>query len=239
MQKTINTDNLKIGMYVILPVSWYQHPFVKNEFLIRSREQIEKISESGITEVILDTKKSNFNGEQKSSAPQTECELTARPPASRTIVPDGLREAIHDVNLAPQEKAKAVRAHSITMISNLLENPTAENIRDVKKSIAEVVDLILTDDDTSLYLLDITSHDFYTYTHSVNVGFLAVSLSKALFRKSAAHNMHELGAGFFLHDLGKVEVDASIINKPGKLTDEEMDRMRQHPHMGYKLSLRD
>jgi hypothetical protein len=47
--------------------------------------------------------------------------------------------------------------------------------------------------------------------------------------------MHELGAGFFLHDLGKVEVDASIINKPGKLTEEEMSRMRQHPHMGYKL----
>jgi HD-GYP domain-containing protein (c-di-GMP phosphodiesterase class II) len=235
MQKTINTDNLKIGMYVILPLSWYQHPFVKNEFLIRSKEQIQKISESGIAEVILDTRKSNFNGEQKSRAPQTESEKTARPPASRTVVPDGLLEAIHDVNLTPQEKAKAVRAHSITMISNLLENPTAENIQDVKKGIAEVVDLILTDDDTSLYLLDITSHDFYTYTHSVNVGFLAVSLSKALFKKSEAHNMHELGAGFFLHDLGKVEVDASIINKPGKLTEEEMAQMRQHPHMGYKL----
>jgi len=203
--------------------------------MIQSKEQIEKISESGIREVILDTKKSNFNGEQKRSAPQTEAEQTTRPSVSRNVVPDELRDAIHDVNLAPEEKARAVRAHSLTMISNLLENPTAENIRDVKKGIAEVVDLILTDDDTSLYLLNITSHDFYTYTHSVNVGFLAVSLSKSLFKKSAAHNMHELGAGFFLHDLGKVEVDASIINKPGKLTKEEMTEMRQHPHMGYKL----
>jgi HD-GYP domain-containing protein (c-di-GMP phosphodiesterase class II) len=235
MQKTINTDNLKIGMYVILPLSWYQHPFVKNEFLIKSEEQIQKISECGIIEVILDTKKSNFTGEKKSCAPQAESEQITMPSGSRTVVPDGLMDAIHDVNLAPQEKAKAVRAHSITMISNLLENPTAENIRDVKKGIAEVVDLILTDDETSLYLLDITSHDFYTYTHSVNVGFLAVSLSKSLFKKSVAHNMHELGAGFFLHDLGKVEVDASIINKPGKLTEEEMIQMRQHPHMGYKL----
>jgi HD-GYP domain-containing protein (c-di-GMP phosphodiesterase class II) len=32
-----------------------------------------------------------------------------------------------------------------------------------------------------------------------------------------------------------VEVDASIINKPGKLTEEEMTQIRQHPHMGYKL----
>jgi HD-GYP domain-containing protein (c-di-GMP phosphodiesterase class II) len=235
MQRTINIDNLKVGMYVILPVSWYQHPFVKNEFLIKSKDQIEKISESGITEVILDTKRSKLSGNQESRDPQAESEQTAKPTTPRTVVPDGLLDAIHDVNLPPQDKAKAVRAHSITMISNLLENPTAENIEDVKKGIAEVVDLILTDDETSLCLLSITSHDFYTYTHSVNVGFLAVSLSKSLFKKSVAHNMHELGAGFFLHDLGKVEVDASIINKPGKLTNEEMNQMRQHPHMGYKL----
>jgi len=235
MQKTINTDNLKVGMYVILPVSWYQHPFVKNEFLINSKEQIEKISESGITEVILDTKRSKLSANQKTSDPQSESEQTVKPTTSRTVVPDGLWHAIHDVNLPPQDKARAVRAHSITMISNLLENPTAENIQDVKKGIAEIVDLILTDDETSLCLLSITSHDFYTYTHSVNVGFLAVSLSKSLFKKSVAHNMHELGAGFFLHDLGKVGVDASIINKPGKLTEEEMNQMRQHPHMGFNL----
>lgn len=42
MQKTINTDNLKIGMYVILPLSWYQHPFVKNEFLIKSKKFLQK-----------------------------------------------------------------------------------------------------------------------------------------------------------------------------------------------------
>ena len=235
MQRTINTGDLKLGMYVILTVPWYQHPFVKNEFLIRTKDQIQKIHESGIAEVILDTKRSSFNGDHEKPPALTEESSPTKPPMSRTVVPDGLREAIRDVKLPPAEKAKAVRAHSITMISNLLENPTAENIRDVKKGVAEVVDLILTDDETSLYLLDITSHDFYTYTHSVNVGFLAVSLSKALFKKSTAHNMHELGAGFFLHDLGKVEVDASIINKPGKLTEEEMGRMRQHPHMGYKL----
>lgn len=130
MQKTINTDNLKVDMYVILPVSWYQHPFVKNEFLIKSQEQIEKISESGITEVILDTKRSKLSGNQESRDTQSESEQTANPPVSRTIIPDGLLDAIHDVNLPPQEKAKAVRAHSITMISNLLENPTAENMRD-------------------------------------------------------------------------------------------------------------
>lgn len=84
-------------------------------------------------------------------------------------------------------------------------------------------------------MLAITAHDFYTYTHSVNVGVLAVMLSRALFRNLGAHNMHELGAGFFLHDLGKIRVDPAIINKPGILTEEEMKKMRIHPYQSCKI----
>ena len=76
---------------------------------------------------------------------------------------------------------------------------------------------------------------FYTYTHSVNVGLLAVSMAKVLFRGSSGHDMHELGAGFFLHDLGKVQIDLAILNKPGRLTPEETTVMRRHPALGFKI----
>lgn len=235
MQRSVKTDDLKIGMYVILPTSWFKHPFAKNEFFLEVGEQIRRIRDCGLKEVLIDTERSTVTeDERKPPEPQPEHTAKSR---SITVVPDELKEAIHDTKLPAQEKAKAVQKHSIIMISNLLDNPSAENIRDVKKGVAEVVDLILADDDTSYYLLNITSHDFYTYTHSVNVGFLAVSLSKTLFRKSTAHDMHELGAGFFLHDLGKLHVDPAIINKPGVLTDEEMEQMRQHPFMGHKILL--
>lgn len=235
METNVKIDDLKVGMYVILPTSWFKHPFAKNEFSIKAKEQILEIRDCGFKEVIIDTEKSKVTEvERKPPKPQSEHMAITQ---SVTVVPDELREAIHDTKLPARAKAKAVQKHSILMISNLLDNPSAENIRDVKKGVAEVVDLILTDDDTSYYLMNITSHDFYTYTHSVNVGFLAVSLSKVLFRKSTAHDMHELGAGFFLHDLGKVHVDPAIINKPGVLTDEEMEQMRQHPVMGHKILL--
>jgi HD-GYP domain-containing protein (c-di-GMP phosphodiesterase class II) len=47
--------------------------------------------------------------------------------------------------------------------------------------------------------------------------------------------MQALGAGFFLHDLGKVRISQAIIMKPGKLTTNEMKEMRRHPSLGYKL----
>jgi HD-GYP domain-containing protein (c-di-GMP phosphodiesterase class II) len=60
-------------------------------------------------------------------------------------------------------------------------------------------------------------------------------LAKQLFRKSSSHNMHELGAGFFLHDLGKIRIDPAIINKSGRLTDEEMEEMKKHLNFSYKI----
>jgi HD-GYP domain-containing protein (c-di-GMP phosphodiesterase class II) len=235
MVKKVKIDDLKVGMYIILPTSWLNHPFAKNEFSIKDQEQIRKIRDCGFKEVIIDTSKSRVTeAKQKPAKPKPENTVKTQ---SISVVPNELIETIHDAKLPAQEKAKAVQKHSINMIRNLLYNPSAENIRYVKKGVAEVVDLILTDDDTSYYLTNIISHDFNTYTHSVNVGFLAVLLSKALFRKSTAHDMHELGVGFFLHDLGKVHVDQAIINKQGILTDEEMEQMRQHPVMGYKILL--
>jgi HD-GYP domain-containing protein (c-di-GMP phosphodiesterase class II) len=378
MQKKVKTEDLEIGMYIILNVPWYRHPFVKNEFLIKEEDQIQKLFDSDITGVIVDPERSivienrppariNNYDESKSRAkrpdkfgeavrglklparenvqalrkpsedhkkpssqperavktgpltvmpdepeedfPDTQLPVRERlkavqkhsedqrkpseaqperavkpqtaivvPGESREVirgetlptrerlkavqkhsedqrqlseaqperaikippsivVPDGLRKAIYDKELPIREKARVVQKHSVTMIRNLLNDPSAENIREVKKGIAEVVDLILSVNDTAYFLLTITSHDFRTYTHSVNVGFLSVVLAKALFKNSTAHNMHELGAGFFLHDLGKVRIDNSILNKGGKLTEEEMELIRQHPDLGYKILL--
>ncbi|MCX5856178.1 MAG: HD-GYP domain-containing protein [Deltaproteobacteria bacterium] len=232
--KTIKVKDLKIGMYVITNLSWYEHPFLKNQFLIKSRTDIEKIKALGIKEIQID---------QARSEKAAGTGLTEDPPGpereekrdARGIIPEALISAIHDDRMHPREKALIVQKQSFIMMKNLFANPSAENIRKAKTGISEIVNLILEDDATLLYLLNITEHDYYTYTHSVDVGILGVALAKSLFKESGNHDIHALGAGFFLHDLGKVYIDKNIINKPGKLTDEEMNEMRRHPTAGFKL----
>jgi len=148
---------------------------------------------------------------------------------------EALSEVIRDGSLQPDLKARVVYHHSVGLMERLFDNPTAEFIGKSKKAIAAIADLILDDDDTSRNLLKITTHDFYTYTHSVNVGILSIYLAKRLYGPSSGHDLHELGAAFFLHDLGKVRVDPAIINKPGRLTEEEMSKMRIHPYQSYKI----
>ena len=224
MIKTISTNKLEVGMYVNLPLSWMSHSFIKNKFLITSRSQIDNIIDSGLKDVKIDTTLGNDLDSDLSVSSTSQDKFS--------II---LSETIHNPGISPEKKAKAVQHYSKVIMKNLLDNPSAENIGKATAAVSEIVDLIVTDNKTNFHLLNITTHDYNTYVHSVNVGILSVSLAKVLYRHSDGHDMHALGAGFFLHDLGKVRIDHSIINKPGKLTDQECKEMRRHPDLGFQI----
>jgi putative nucleotidyltransferase with HDIG domain len=75
-------------------------------------------------------------------------------------------------------------------------------------------------------------HD-YTYMHSVAVCALMIALAKQM--KLGPSEVKEAGAAGLLHDIGKMAVPSSILNKPGKLSDEEFDTVKQHPQAGFDL----
>ncbi|HMK57319.1 MAG TPA: HD-GYP domain-containing protein [Dissulfurispiraceae bacterium] len=232
----IKARDLRVGMHVVIPASWFDHPFTTGNFKIKSEDQILKIVKSGFHEVQIDTDKGDVQTrpDPDTAGGNNESEaVDIWKPGN--LVPPALLEAIHDKNLAPQKRASVVYESSIELMGKLLEDPKAENIKEAKQGISEIVNMVFEQDDTSHYLLRITSHDFYTYTHSVNVGIFGIMLTKELFRRSDAHDMHELGAAFFLHDLGKIRIDPAIINKPGRLTDAEMEEMKKHPNFSYKI----
>jgi cyclic di-GMP phosphodiesterase len=235
MRDTIHIKDLKVGMYVILPYSWIKPPFLKREFIISSQKQINQISNYGLSTIVIDTEKGAPLETAGRPAEEAPGPVAARTWEPDKLIPPALREAIHDKKLPPEKKSKVVYQCSLDLVTRLFEDPKSENIREAKAGIAEIADLIISDDATSTALLEITSYDYYTYTHSVNVGVFSLLLAKSLLSGSGAHNMHELGAGFFLHDIGKVRVDPAIINKPGKLSDDEMAIMRTHPDQGYAI----
>ncbi len=229
MIKKLKTKDIQKGMYIILPDKWFSHPFLKNEFLIESQVQINKMIKAGIQEVSVNVSKSL---QDQKRTPKEEKIIKKK---QDSVLPPELREVIADQRMPQEKKAKLVHQHSIVMMNRLMDNPSVENIIEAKTGIADIVDLILTDDMTNKHLLNITSHDYSTYVHSVNVGVLGISITKRLFQHSTGHNMHELGAAFFLHDLGKVNVDLDIINKPAVLSDDEMAQMKKHPEYGYEI----
>lgn len=82
----------------------------------------------------------------------------------------------------------------------------------------------------------IESSDSYTHGHCERVAGYAVALGRALGLDE--HDLKTLRIGAYLHDVGKVRVPHEILNKPGRLTDDEFDVMKQHTVWGVALLAR-
>jgi putative nucleotidyltransferase with HDIG domain len=75
--------------------------------------------------------------------------------------------------------------------------------------------------------------DDYTFHHSVNVAVICGMLGKWL--GYSGDDLKDLMLAGLLHDVGKTQIPIEILNKPGKLTPEEMEIMRLHTIRGYHL----
>lgn len=79
----------------------------------------------------------------------------------------------------------------------------------------------------------IDAKDHYTEGHSRNVSVLCVALASHI--GLAAESIETIRIGGLLHDIGKIGISESILQKPGNLTVEEQDIMRTHPAIGAKI----
>ncbi|RKP51565.1 HD-GYP domain-containing protein [Cohnella endophytica] len=77
------------------------------------------------------------------------------------------------------------------------------------------------------------SRDPYTASHSENVAYYALCVAKAM--RLSNKRCDDIHTGGLLHDIGKIGVGESILSKTSKLTDEEFERIRQHPIIGYEM----
>lgn len=249
---SVAIDQLCIGMYVLIPGTWLNHSFLRNKFLIKNDSDLRSIKKLGLENIRVDFSKSRLPEDFKTAPEKTvpcegdEVSATSESALSKSLevpdnwdtsklIPEQLLDALSDHRMPPEQRSQVIYHHSREVMKGLLENPTIENIQASKAVIGDISECILADDQTAKNMLRITSHDFYTYTHSVNVGVTSLVLAKELFKNTDAHNLRELGVGFFLHDLGKVKVKAGVINKAGPLSKEEMKHMRIHPYQGRKL----
>ena len=156
--------------------------------------------------------------------------------ANRIAAINGQLAAIaSDGVLRPIERAHLAYTRSRTLIEAVFELPTAQCVGETKRAVASLVDMIVADDETARGLLRVCQHDHTTFTHSVNVGMYGTCLARRLYGTHSSHNLRELGAGFFLHDLGKTGISQAILNKPGKLSERELVAIRSHPYRGFAL----
>ena len=145
------------------------------------------------------------------------------------------QEILHDPISSPDRKAGAVYNCCREIMRKVYDDPRAPFLRLAEEIITPTVDLIIGDDRTTNCLVKLAGYDNNTYTHCTNVGIFGIALARSYYGAKAEKEIRQLGAGFFLHDLGKCKIPLEIINKPGPLTAEERTIIQQHPLAGLEI----
>ena len=100
------------------------------------------------------------------------------------------------------------------------------------KALAEdILTNILDNDNILVNLIDIKNLDNSTYEHSINVAALSIVIGIALDLNK--DSLIRLSIGALLHDIGKIFIPKEILNKKGRLTDDEYTIIKNHPKLGY------
>ncbi len=140
---------------------------------------------------------------------------------------------ISDPRISTDEKAKIVHSTATNLMKDLFDSPRTGTIERTKTFACNMVDYILKEGRAAHSLLKIAIHEYYTYTHSVNVAAVGT-----LFAQSIGLGEDELKSfcsGILLHDVGKTRISTEILNKKGKLTKEEFARVKKHPELGVEI----
>ena len=97
-------------------------------------------------------------------------------------------------------------------------------------------DLMRAIDDNAAVAVDISAlktSDEYTFKHSVDVATMSMIVAKNM--NMSQQDVYNIGIAGLLHDMGKSRIPLNILNKPGRLTDEEFAVMKQHSLLGYRI----
>lgn len=150
--------------------------------------------------------------------------------AYKKNVGDNLRSS----KLDPKRKAIILRESSLTLVEELFESPDIKRaLEESKEIIGQFVELMGEAPEAMAHLIGLSSHDFYTYTHSLDVGIYSLGLAQvAGFSKK---ELQEMGEGALFHDIGKRQVSVDIICKDGPLNDIEWAQMQKHPQFGLLI----
>jgi HD-GYP domain-containing protein (c-di-GMP phosphodiesterase class II) len=111
------------------------------------------------------------------------------------------------------------------------------NTAHLSKNFSKVIESILVDikksDDVISILSDVYCYDSYIFTHSLNVTIYTIGLAMEL--KFTEKQLFEIGLGAILHDVGKILVPKEILEKNGRLTNEEFNIIKEHSRAGYDM----
>ncbi|WP_313534248.1 HD-GYP domain-containing protein [Sphingomonas sp.] len=238
--KTIASAQVRLGMFIHgFKGSWWEHPFWRTRFLLTDLEDLQKLRafHGG---VIIDVARSRELAPDVAVHPAIDARDGGEGETPDASPLPGTKRPFAE---SPAARFSADQAQAAALVAGALDTVrgTFEDVRlgraVAHEKVAALVDDIAGQLDRNasalLRVLQLKSKHQYTYLHSVAVCTLMVNLARHLAMDDEA--VRVLGLAGLLHDVGKVAIPDTVLDKPGRLSPDEFALVRTHPEEGAAL----
>lgn len=237
----ISPDQLCVGLYVQLDLSWWEHSFAFSNFKIKDEGQLKQLRALGLKRLRYDPSRSDCAPLALEASP-----VQPPPPPPPPDPQEQARQtrvkqlSVLRKRLSEVDRAFVQASQRVKTLNQSLRNQPEESVKQAGALVNELVTTMLGEDGVALHSINGKAAED-AYLHSLNVTVLSMMLGRQLGLDAEASHM--LGMGALLHDIGKLEVPSKVLLKPPPLTRAEQQLLEMHTlygkRMGEKLMLDD
>lgn len=263
---TLSAEQLQPGVFVVLDLPWFKHPFALNSFRIESAQQVQMLRALGLKRYGWDPARSQTQAHpapagQAQQATPADAALPAEPMRPGAAEPP---DCLADTDGSPAAQMAQALAHKQVQVAALqgwrqrvenldraflkaqsvvknlsrdMLNRPQQALSDTGALVDDMVAVFLDAPDATLQVLGERVGAEEVYLHSLNVTILSVMLARELGLSAA--DAKELGVGAMLHDIGLVDVPDKVLRKdPGTHSRAERGMRAQHIDYGLSIAVR-
>jgi len=234
----VDVGDLEVGMYIQLDLGWMSHPFPLNSFRVSEPGQIETLRSLGLERV-------------RWLPDRSDTPLGPSPhPAAPTMTLVGVEESVEVRERRRRREALAAQRESMRSIGRrfaeasaacrqvfdlVATQPQQARARCEALTRAFLAKLLASDADVSMRLLGETASDKASL-HALNVSIISLLMGRVF--GLAAEDMHDLGVGALLHDIGKADLPERMRWSAEHFTPSERRYYEEHVALGVQAARR-
>lgn len=224
-ERQVHVDHLKLDMYVYrLDRPWLGLPFPLEGFLVQNPKQIEVLRQH-CDHVFVDVQRSQTPIRAYMAHPRQH-------ERQRTVVRHVDTATVHE-ELPRAREAYAQASNLAAKILDDVKSGRKVSIEDVHHAVVPVVQSVLRNADAYFWVTALRKRDAYEYSHAIHCSLLAAAFGRHMgFTEDVLVN---LATGGLLMDIGKTEVDETLLSRPGPLTSEETEAVRRHVENSLRI----
>lgn len=244
-REKIEVQHLEVGMYIAkLDRPWLETPFPFQGFYLRTKHELDEVRRF-CNFVYLDCEKGSQPNHQPEIGKPSPLLLRKSKKRSKFVSSADLKKVAVNIGKYGQQtksfkkeinNAKVLftdLSHSVEQISFNIRVGKSFDISETKALTRSVVDSVISNPNTMIWLSRLKDKGDYTYNHSLRSSVLATVFGRHL--GLSKDELIALATGVLLSDIGKTKINRQLLNKEGPLTKSEMILMRSHVELGVEM----